>query len=117
MSMKTLLGGVLLTAALPVAASDALRLKVSPEMSMEPAWITVQVLIEPDADNRAIDVVAESEDYFRSSRLQLDGENASRVTVFQYKDLPAGEYEVRGVLIGRDGSSRAVVRRAFTVMP
>lgn len=115
MRLKALLGGVILAVVIPAAGSEVLHLKVSPEMSIEPAWIIVQVRVEPDADNRAINIVAESADFLRSSYVQLDGEKATRVSVFQYRDLPAGEYEVRGVLIGRDGDQRAVVRRTFTV--
>jgi hypothetical protein len=107
--------GCLLALAAPLASNEQLQLKVSPEVSAEPAWIVVRASIEPDDANRAIRVVAESEGFFRSSLVQLDGKDASRTAVLQYKSLPAGEYEIRGVLIGRDGRERAIARQFVMV--
>ena len=72
------LGAVLVVAAVPIAGNEELRLRVSPEMSVEPAWIIVQVSVEPDEENQAIQIEAESESFFRSSQVQLDGSKASR---------------------------------------
>jgi hypothetical protein len=44
---KTLLGVLLVVGACPSAADEAIRLRVSPQMTVEPAWITVQASIEP----------------------------------------------------------------------
>jgi hypothetical protein len=83
--------------------SDTMSISVSPQVAREPARITVRVSIEPNPDNRALEVVAESSTFFRSSYLQLDGDRAARTNVFQYRDLPAGDYEVRVVLFDADG--------------
>jgi hypothetical protein len=117
MRLKSLVGGLLVVAAVPSVANEAIRLRVTPEMTVEPAWITVQASIEPDANNRALHLEIDSETFFRSSRVELEGENAPRTNVFQYRGLPAGEYEVRGALIGRDGRQRAIVRRSVMVLP
>jgi hypothetical protein len=100
-----------------LAGDEALTLSVSPAMSMEPADVIVRVMVAPDASNRAVEVIAESADFYRSSEIALDGDKAARTTSFRYHELPAGDYQVRGVLIGTDGHLRAIVRREFKVMP
>jgi uncharacterized protein (DUF2141 family) len=95
-------------------SSGALSLHVSPRVAREPARITVRVSVEPNAGNRALEVVAESATFFRSSYLQLDGDRAARTSVFQYRDLPAGDYAVHAVLLdaegGREGLAVVTVR-------
>jgi hypothetical protein len=100
-----------------VDASDALTISVSPRVSREPARITVRVSIEPNPDNRGLEVVAESSTYFRSSYLQLDGDRAARTSVFQYRDLPAGNYEVRVVLLDADGGREGPAVAKLTIGP
>lgn len=117
MRVKALIGGLLMIGVMPASANEGLRLRVSPEMTMEPAWIRVQTTIEPDAQNRALRIIIDSEAYLRSSQVELDGDKPPRTSVFQYRDLPAGDYEVRGVLIGRDGHQRAIAQRSVIVLP
>jgi hypothetical protein len=91
-----------------MTASDAVTVTVSPTVAHEPARITIFVSVEPDADNRALDVITESEDFFRRSYRQLEGDRSARTTTFEYNGIPAGDYEIRVVLIGVDGSPGAV---------
>ena len=90
-----------------ITASDAVSVTVSPTVAHEPARITIRVLVEPDADNRALNVITESENFFRRSFQQLEGERSARTSVFEYDGLPAGDYEVRVVLVVVNGSSGA----------
>jgi hypothetical protein len=83
---------------------------------MEPAVIRAYATIEPDTANRAFELTIESDEYFRSSRIDLDGTRAARTNAFLYRDLPAGEYAVKGVLFDATGHQRVVVRRTFTVL-
>ena len=64
-------------------------------------------MIVADADNRAVEVVAESEDYYRSSEIQLDGDQAPRTNTFEFRSLPPGTYEVKATLLGSSGRTRA----------
>lgn len=114
MRLVTVLGAVLLLAA-PLAGDEAITVSVSPAMSAEPANICVRVMVAPDSANRAIEIEAESATYYRSSEVSLDGDKAARSTTFDYRELPAGDYEVRGTLLGQNGHTRAVSRRWFTV--
>jgi len=105
-----------LAIALPSAAGEPLAMRVSPRMALEPALLTVQTTIEADADNRELDIVAESGNFYRSSSIHLDGANAPRLNVFEFKNLPTGTYDVTSVLVGSSGR-RAIVSRVFRVAP
>ena len=116
MKIGALLGGALLVTVLPVDAGGKLAMRVSPSVSYEPASVTIQLSVEPDAGNRALAVVAESTEYFRSSQVELDGRRAPRTSVFQYRGLPAGEYFVRGALLGSRGETLATVSHNVRVV-
>lgn len=60
-----------------------------------PATVILNVAIEPDADNYRLAVEAESERFFRSSTLELEGESDKRIHTIQFKNLPEGEYILR----------------------
>jgi hypothetical protein len=100
-----------------ITASDAVSVRVSPAVATEPARITIRVSVEPDADNRALDVITESENFFRRSYRQLDGERSARTSVFEYDGIPAGDYDVRAVLIAVDGSSLAMAVAKARIRP
>ena len=45
-----------------------------------PATVRVTAIVERDAQNRAMEVVADSDGFYRSSLIPLEGENAPRTT-------------------------------------
>jgi hypothetical protein len=100
-----------------VAAADAVTVSVSPSVAQEPAQITVRVTVEPNPDNRALEVTTESTDFFRKSHRQLDGDRASRTSLFEYRGLPAGDYDVRVVVIDEEGSEQAIANAKLTIRP
>jgi hypothetical protein len=77
----------------------------------------VETAVEPDADHRAIQVIAESPDFYRSSEVQLNGATAPRRNTCEFKDLPNGAYEIRATLLGSGGQQRALVVRKLDVIP
>ena len=99
-----------------VAAKESLSIRVSPAVSFAPANLVIRTTIEPDASNRAVEIVADSADFFRSSAIELDGERAPRTTMFEFRSLPAGEYHVQVSVIGADGRPRAVARSQINVV-
>jgi len=127
---RLVLLGILLVAAAPLAgagerdsqrgnhAGDAerLALRISPSVAFAPANLVVRTTIEADARNRAVEIVAESDDFFRSSEIQLDGENAPRTSTFEFRSLPPGVYEVKATLLGSDGAQLAMVRHQMNVI-
>ena len=91
-------------------------MQVSPAVSRAPAVVTVRVTVEPAAENRTLEITAESPAFFRSSQVQLEGERGAPVNVFQFRNLPTGLYQVTGVLVGTHGP-RATVTRLAKVEP
>ncbi len=96
------------------ATEDRLRIDVSPRMSVAPAVIRIRAIVTPDATNRALQIVAESGSYYRSSMVPLDGANAAAITEMTLKNLPGGDYDVMVVLVDADGR-RVTDRRQITV--
>ena len=111
-----LFGILLVTATLPARAGDRMTLRVSPAVAFAPANLIIRTMIEADARNRAVEIVAESPEFYRSSEIQLDGENAPRTTTFEFRSLPPGMYEVKATLFGSDGAARATVRHQMNVI-
>jgi hypothetical protein len=107
---------LLLLIAVSADASEPLSMAVSPAHSFAPTNLTIRVHMEPDARNRAFEVVAESGAYYRSSRIQLDGTEAPATVSFEYRDVPGGTYEVRGALLDGSGHERAVVLKHIVVI-
>ena len=117
LSRSILVGVIVLLVAGPVRSDTALVMRVSPKrVSMAPAWLEVRATIEASRDNRTLEVVVESDDFYRSSQLQLDGERAPHVSDVLFKGLPAGQYAVTVTLVGT-GGRRAVESQWFQVAP
>jgi len=117
MKVRACLLGILMTSTtLPIGAGERITMKVSPAVSFAPANLVVRATIEADADNRAVEIVAESPDFYRSSEIQLEGDRAARTTTFEFRSLPPGTYEVRAKLLGVDGQQRAAVRQQVNVI-
>ena len=95
---------------------EALKLDVTPPVSMAPGHLTVRVNIESAAENRKLQIVAESPDFYRSSEVDLDGANAATLSVFEFRNLPTGTYEVTGTLVGVNGR-RAMASALARVAP
>jgi len=88
---------------------------VSPSVSVAPATVRIRVTVAPAADNRAVAIVVDSDDFFRSSEVSLEGDRAPRTIFVEYKSLPAGRYEIRGVLVGSRGQQLSVARSGVVV--
>jgi hypothetical protein len=112
------LGLLMCTAALPVGAgeSDRMTLRVSPAVAFAPANLAVRATIAADESNRAIEIVAESETFYRSSEIQLEGDHAPRTSLFEFRSLPPGTYEVRATLRGSRGEDRTTIRQQVNVI-
>jgi hypothetical protein len=95
---------------------ERLGLRVSPTVALAPGFLTVSVTVEANADNRSLEIITESDAYYRSSQVPLDGQNAPRLNVFKFRQLPTGVYQVTGILSGVNGQ-RALTQRVATVYP
>ena len=111
-----LFGGCLVAAAGVLNGSEPLRLQVSPSVARAPALLTVRVTVAAAADDRLLQVVAESSDFYRSSEVPLDGTNSAPLKVFEFRNMPTGLYQVTGVLVGSHGP-RATAFKIAKVEP
>jgi hypothetical protein len=122
MTVRTTLFGLLLCAttllAMPAGAGEPERLtiRVSPAVSFAPGNLMVRATVAAHAENRTVEIVAESEDFYRASEIQLDGDRAPRISQFEFRSLPPGTYEVKAILRGSTGAERASVRQQVNVI-
>jgi hypothetical protein len=117
MRIQPFVWGAFLSAAMIVNAGERLTIAVSPLQSFAPTNLMVRVHVLPDDANRALEVSADSSEYYRSSRMTLDGKDAPRTITLEFQRLPGGVYEIRGTLIDNAGHARAVAREQVTVLP
>lgn len=104
--------GLLVLLEIPLQAGERLTMRVWPSFAVAPGAVRVRATVEANSDNRAIRIVADSRDFYRSSEIPLDGERAPRTTVVDFSSLPAGTYRVTAMLI--DAQDRTTATRQFT---
>ena len=96
--------------------NERLTMKVFPAITVAPADIRVQAIVDRDASNRVLRIIAESDNFYRSSEIQLDGANGPLVSVLDFPSLPTGTYQVSGILVGTTGQ-RAAATKTVRVQP
>jgi hypothetical protein len=114
------LASIILVSSLATTASAddperPLHVRISPTMAHAPADLYIYVSVARRPDNRILRVSAESDDFFRSSETQLDGEHSARVTVVRFRELPAGDYEIRAELVVSTGRTVDTAKRSVEV--
>jgi hypothetical protein len=116
MNARFLILGMTIAATAAAGANQPLAIKVSPAVAFAPANLIIRISVDPDADNRSLQVVAESDDFLRSSTVMLEGERAAKTTQFEFRSLPPGEYAISVVVTGADGRQRAISRTQAKVV-
>jgi hypothetical protein len=104
---RTFAIAVLMAAAVSVtgaAREERLRVHVYPSFAQAPALVRIQAMIAPAAENRVLEFVADSGNYYRSSTIELSGAESPRAYTVEFRSVPEGVYQVQVVL--RDGDSR-----------
>jgi hypothetical protein len=117
MRVVLMLFGVLSLTAISANGGEQVRVAVSPLLSFAPSNVRVQVRLVPSDENRALEVVAESGEFYRSSQVQLEGATAPAAMLFEFLDLPGGDYQVYGILTDSAGGQRAVAHQMLRVLP
>lgn len=98
------------------SALEKLQLQVNPSVSMAPASVMVRAIVERDSENRQLEIVADSGNFYRRTVLDLDGASAPKVNELRLIAIPGGEYEVTATLYDSKGA-HTVARRSIMVMP
>ena len=102
--------------AMSAGAGEMMSVTVSPAVAFAPATLVVRTRIEADARNRAVEIVAESPSFYRSSEIQLDGDRAPRTNRFEFRSLPSGTYDVKATLLDASGQERTSVRQTVNII-
>jgi len=117
--MRNLFGicGLVVLTVLPVNGGQPITLRVTPLQSFAPATVRVTARIEPSAANRALTIVADGSEFYRSSEFPLEGDQAPKTFELFFPNLPGGEYEVYAYLMDSLGQRRAIARQSARVIP
>jgi hypothetical protein len=107
---------LILTMVVAASAAERLDVHVWPAISRAPAVIRIQVRVAPNAENRALEIAVESGEYYRSSVVPLEGADAARIHVLEYRSLPAGRYDVQVGLRTSDARLGAFARERIEVV-
>jgi len=89
-------------------AQDPVRITVSPAFAFAPAFLRVRVYVEPNAANRTLTITADSDSYYRSSLIELEGDTSARTFFIELKHVPAGQYHLSAVVRNGSGENVAV---------
>ena len=116
--MKKVLGvcGLVAMTVLPANGGQRLTLAVTPTRSFAPANLRVRVLIDPSVNNRSLAIVADGENFYRSSEIPLEGDRAPKIIDMALPSVPGGDYEIRALLMDASGGQRALAHESVTVL-
>jgi len=102
--------------AVTLDAGEQVHVRVSPNTAMAPADVVIYVTIERNSENRMLRVSAESDDFFRSSDVPLEGVDSARISILRFRGLPSGSYDVTADVIGSNGRRRGIASTMVRVM-
>lgn len=111
-----LIGGLIIAGSTVGTAKESVSIRVSPAVAFAPADLIIRTIVEPDQHNRAVEIVADSGAFYRSSTIQLEGDRAPKTTTVTFHGVPAGEYDMTAVLIGNQGRANALAHTTVMVV-
>ena len=116
MRVTLMLSALLWLTTTSATGDEPLVIVVSPLISFAPTDMTIRTRIVPNDENRTLEIVAESDEFYRSSQIPLEGERAPAMIVVEFRDLPSGNYEIYGSLTDGAGHRRAMAKRRARVV-
>jgi hypothetical protein len=108
--------GLALSTATLGAAGEPVSVRVNPSVAVAPTMLAIRVNVTPQAANRALEIVVDSNDFYRLSLVQLEGDQGPVVSNLKIDRGPAGEYDVTATDIGADGRRGTPARARAEVM-
>jgi len=100
----------------PADKADELTLRLTPRFVSAPGYLRSLIRVAPNDANRLLRVEIDSEGFYRSSDIQLDGASAPMSHFMDWKDVPAGKYDLIVTVLGPSGDARAVRHLGFQVL-
>ena len=97
------------------AAPDELSVRLPYVVSHGDSLVRATVWVPRDGDNRMLRITLDSESFYRSSDVPLEGERAAQSHTLVWHKLPAGSYDVTIELVGTT-RVKQVLRRELHVM-
>ena len=97
------------------AAADELSVRLPYVVSHGDALVRATVWVPRDGDNRMLRITLDSESFYRSSDVPLEGERAPQSHTLVWHKLPPGSYDVTIELVGTT-RVKQVLRRELHVM-
>ena len=98
-----------------VKPAEDVTLRLTPRFVSAPGYLRSLIRVLPNAENRLMRVSIDSDAYYRSSEIQLDGDSAPTSHWVDFKAVPAGRYELTVEVIGQTGT-RAMRHLDFQVL-
>jgi hypothetical protein len=86
--------------------ADELTLRLTPRFVSAPGYLRSLIRVAPHDANRVLRVEIDSESYYRSSDIQLEGASAPMSHFVDWKEVPAGKYSLIVSVIGPSGDPR-----------
>jgi hypothetical protein len=116
MSIRVLVLTLLAVSAAPLVAGERIGLSVTPSVAFAPADLQVRASVPADGDNRALEIIAQSHNFYSSSEIQLDGDKAPTSTTVEFRSVPVGLYSVRVVVKGSGGKEIGSARTEVNIV-
>jgi hypothetical protein len=101
--IRTWVCAALMVSGWPASAGEPVTAQVMASGALAPADIVVRAFVEPDARNRYVEFTLTSDDFYRRSVEELQGDKAPRLSEVKYRSLPRGHYTVQVIVVGVDG--------------
>jgi hypothetical protein len=83
----------------PLVAQDVVEIRLRGRFFSDPATVRITIAVEPNAENRALRIEADSDRMYRSSEVVLEGQYDKRLHIVEFKNLPAGQYTIRAAVL------------------
>jgi hypothetical protein len=116
MKVPLLLSTILALTTMSANGDAQLRLAVSPAQSFAPSNLNIRARLVPSPENRALMIIAESDEFYRSSQIALEGDHAPATITFEFRGVPGGDYIVSAVLTDSVGRRRAIAEQKVSVI-
>jgi hypothetical protein len=116
MRVPLMLSALFALTTLSASGGEQLKIVVSPTQSFAPSNLSIRARVVPNAENRALEVIAESGEFYRSSQITLEGERAPSTITIDFRGVPSGEYQIYGILVDAGGHRRAMAAQFVRVL-
>jgi hypothetical protein len=97
-------------------AQEPVHIAASPAIAFAPALVRIRVRVEPNAANRMLAIVAESDGYSRRSLIELQGDRGPQTFFVELKNVPAGAYELSAMVRNGNGKDVGVATQGVRIL-